>query len=94
MIHAERIVSLGSVYLCVFGKTCYFFYDLYFKAPRTLMHMQSEKGSVAMMRRMETRASNRAQHPGPSGSAAKRESKCSGIIHKINYRWCCKRSFQ
>ncbi len=31
--------------------------------------MQSENGRVAMMRRMETRASRRAQQPGPSGSA-------------------------
>jgi hypothetical protein len=39
------------------------------------MHMQSEKGRVAMMRRMETRASSRAQHPGPSGSAAKKRKQ-------------------
>jgi hypothetical protein len=38
----------------------------------TLIHMQSEKGRVAMMRSMETRASSRAQQPGPSGSAAHR----------------------
>ena len=35
----------------------------------TLIHMQSEKGSVAMIRRIETRAKRRAQQPGPSGSA-------------------------
>ena len=37
----------------------------------TLMHMQSENGRVATMRRMETRARRRAQQPGPSGSAGK-----------------------
>jgi hypothetical protein len=36
----------------------------------TLMHMQREKGRVAMMSRIETRARRRAQQPGPSGSAA------------------------
>lgn len=36
--------------------------------------MQSEKGKVAMMRRTDTAASRRAQHPGPSGSAKKREN--------------------
>ena len=37
----------------------------------TLMHMQREIGMVARMRRRERRASRRAQHPGPSGSARK-----------------------
>ena len=36
------------------------------------MHRHKEKGSVAMIRRIDTRASNRAQHPGPSGSAGKK----------------------
>ena len=40
-----------------------------------MIHMQSENGSVAMMRRMETRAKSRAQHPGPSGSAAIKKDK-------------------
>ncbi len=42
---------------------------------RTFMHMQSENGSVAMMSRMETSASRRAQQPGPSGSAARESEK-------------------
>ena len=33
--------------------------------------MHKLKGRVAMMRRTETKARRRAQHPGPSGSAAK-----------------------
>ena len=37
------------------------------------MHRHKEKGSVAIIRRIDTRASNRAQHPGPSGSAAKKK---------------------
>ena len=37
------------------------------------MHRHREKGSVAMIRRIDTRANNRAQHPGPSGSAAKKK---------------------
>ena len=37
----------------------------------TLIHMHKLKGRVAMMRRTETKARRRAQHPGPSGSAAK-----------------------
>ena len=41
------------------------------KAVLTLMHRHREKGSVAIIRRIDTRASNRAQHPGPSGSAGK-----------------------
>ncbi len=69
--------------------TGYFLHDLYFKALCTLMHMQSEKGRVAMMRRMETRASSRAQHPGPSGSAAKRGNNAQN-----NHGWRCKRSFK
>jgi len=36
--------------------------------------MQSENGSVAMIRRMETNARRRAQQPGPSGSAGTNES--------------------
>ena len=40
------------------------------------MHIQSEKGNVATMRRIDTKASSRAQHPGPSGSA-KKEKKDS-----------------
>ena len=36
------------------------------------MHRHREKGSVAIIRRIDTRASNRAQHPGPSGSAGKK----------------------
>ena len=36
------------------------------------MHRHKEKGSVAIIRRIDTRASNRAQHPGPSGSAGKK----------------------
>ena len=35
----------------------------------TLMHMQRDMGMVARMRRRESPASSRAQHPGPSGSA-------------------------
>lgn len=42
----------------------------------TLIHMQSENGRVAMMRRMDTRAKRRAQHPGPSGSAVKKGQHC------------------
>ena len=38
----------------------------------TLIHMQSEKGKVAMMRMMETMAKRSAQQPGPSGSAEKK----------------------
>ena len=52
----------------------------------TLMHMQSEKGRVAMMRRMETPASSRAQQPGPSGSAA-RKRKQPLILPKFSHRW-------
>jgi hypothetical protein len=35
----------------------------------TLIQVQRENGKVAIIRRMETRASRRAQIPGPSGSA-------------------------
>ena len=47
----------------------------FFTSALTLIHMQSENGSVAMMRRMETRAKSRAQQPGPSGSAAIKKDK-------------------
>ena len=35
----------------------------------TLIQVQRENGKVAIIRRMETRASRKAQIPGPSGSA-------------------------
>ncbi len=52
----------------------------------TLIHMQSEKGRVAMMRSMETRASSRAQQPGPSGSAAHRRQ---ALVQEIRQRGHC-----
>ena len=51
-----------------------------FTSALTLIHMQSENGSVAMMRRMETRAKSRAQHPGPSGSAAIKKDKRKSLF--------------
>ena len=46
--------------------------------------MQSEKGRVAMMRRMETRAKSRAQQPGPSGSAGKEKNELLNELLNIN----------
>ena len=36
------------------------------------MHKHNENGSVATIRSIETKASSRAQHPGPSGSAVRK----------------------
>ncbi len=41
----------------------------------TFMHMHSENGNVAMMRRIETSARSNAQQPGPSGSAEKKQKQ-------------------
>ena len=43
------------------------------------MHKHNENGSVATIRSIETKASSRAQHPGPSGSAV-RKNKMKFII--------------
>ena len=37
------------------------------------MHKHNENGSVATIRSIETKASSRAQHPGPSGSAVRKK---------------------
>ena len=49
------------------------------------MHMHREKGNVAMIRSTETKASRRAQQPGPSGSAEtqKKEQSVSGALLNI-----------
>ena len=39
------------------------------------MHKHNENGSVATIRSIETKASSRAQHPGPSGSAVRKKIK-------------------
>ena len=60
------------------------------------MHKHNENGSVATIRSIETKASSRAQHPGPSGSAVKRnkmkvitkDTVCYSlqlIIHRQNF---------
>ena len=43
------------------------------------MHKHNENGSVATIRSIETKASSRAQHPGPSGSAV-RKNKMKVIL--------------
>ena len=39
------------------------------------MHKHRENGSVATISSIETKASSRAQHPGPSGSAVREKNK-------------------
>ena len=39
------------------------------------MHKHRENGSVATISSIETKASSRAQHPGPSGSAVRKNKR-------------------
>ena len=53
----------------------------------TLIHMQRENGRVATIRRTESKAKRRAQHPGPSGSAESKRSIKGHEGYKGQQRW-------